>query len=168
MATHGRSCSIERPGALEREPKVQGRLETRCELTDGQDWSRGRPTRARNGKRRTTTLEQGSANVSDEHRAVERGGKVSATSHDGDEARQAAHRGWNALRWRDCCGLDLGGDLASFDAAAGARVELRDFGAAGEYLKGQSRAEGGIAHAKRARLLRSDSCPGRTRGGRRV
>ena len=143
MAAHGQSCSIERPGALEREPKVRERLETRRELTGGQDWSRGRPTRARVGKRRTATLEQGSANVSDEHEAVERGRRVSATSHDGEEARQAARGGWNTLRWRDCFGVDLGSDLVSFGAAADPWVEVGSCGAAGEYLKGRRRADTG-------------------------
>jgi len=111
MAAHGRSCSIERPGAVEREPNVRERLETRRELTGGQDWCRGRPLRARYGKRRTTTLERIPANVSDEHGAVERGRRVSATSHDGEEARQVAYGDSKALRRRIGFGLNLGGDF---------------------------------------------------------
>jgi len=41
-----------------------------------------------------------------------------------------------ALRRRIGFGLNLSGDLASLDAAAGAWVEIGSCGAAGEYLKG--------------------------------
>jgi len=58
-----------------------------------------------------TALKRSPARVSEEYRVVERERKVTATSHDEDEARQDAHGGWNALRWRDGCGLDLGGDF---------------------------------------------------------
>ena len=49
--------------------------------------------------------------ISDEHRAVERERKVSATSRDKTEARQAAHEAWDVLRWWIGRDVDLGGDL---------------------------------------------------------
>jgi len=58
--------------------------------------------------------------------------------------------------------------LVRFDAAAAARDELGDCGQQGEYLKGTEDNGEGTACAKHARGFSSDSCPGRTRGGRRV
>jgi len=43
----------------------------------------------------------------------------------------------------------------SFDAAAGARVEVASCGASGRVYKGAESGGGGIARANRARLLRS-------------
>jgi len=37
--------------------------------------------------------------------------KISATSHDGAEARQVAHGGWDALQRRIGFGLNLEGDF---------------------------------------------------------
>ena len=58
IAGLGRSCSVWRFRAVEREPKAHGRLGARCELTWGRDWNRGRPTRACDGKGRTPALQK--------------------------------------------------------------------------------------------------------------
>jgi len=59
-------------------------------------------------------LEQSSAKISDEHRAVERERKVSLTSQGDSEARQAAHGDSKVLPRRIGCGVDLGGELGEF------------------------------------------------------
>ena len=167
MAAHGRSWPIRRLRAVEHKIKAQGCSGTRCELTWGQDWSRGCPLRAYDGKRRTVTLKRSPARVSDEYRAVEHRRKVSATSHDGDEARQAAHGGWTALRWRIGCGLDLGGDFGEHWRDGWCSGWGRELRAAGRVFRGEKTGGGGIARVRSRVVVALGSCPARTRGGRR-
>jgi len=69
--------------------------------------------------------------------------------------------GWAAVRISAA-------DFGEFDVAAGARNEIGDCGASGALYKGLESGGRRTARAKHARGLSSDSCPGRTRGGRRV
>ena len=56
-------------------------------------------------------LEESSASVSGGYKTVEREGKVSATSHDENEAWHVARGGSKALQRRVGDAADLGGDL---------------------------------------------------------